>query len=302
MIRRWRALLALFCCASCAPTPAPGPKLERWAVYYDHTLPSSAFTEYDLVVFDRQHHPKLAPLLDRDITVLAYVSGGEIAQDAPFLTKLKGSGAILAHNATWDSHVVDLTYAAWRSRVLEQVADAEAKGFSGIMLDTLDSPLHYAAEKGKELGEANRLAAIQLVRDIRTTYPAMKLMMNRGLAILPEVSEQLDFILAESVLAETNVSTGQSRLFSPNTYRQVVAQLHAAQRQSPQLKIYTLDYWNKDDVDGIQLLYALQRAHGFAPYVTSPDLRQLSPEPHSKQARRYEPIEPIATEFEDNDA
>jgi hypothetical protein len=291
-----RLLAALLCCVSCTPAPQAPFKPERWAVYYNNKLPSKAFMKYDLVVFDREYHPNLKPLLNNDhTTVLAYISAGEIhGHMAKEIKQLKEEDAIFKENKQWDSSVVSLTSASWRNMVLEQVADARNQGFHGVMLDTLDSTLAEADKRSPELGKANRAAAIQLLADIRQTYPELKIMMNRGLAILPDVSAQLDFILAESILSETNVSTGQYNLFSPSTYRQVAEMLQDAARNSPQLKIYTLDYWNQDDVDGIKLLYALQRENGFSPYVTTPDLHSLSPEPHSRKDIRNATAENVA--------
>lgn len=302
MLKRFKQVLAaLLCCASCTPAVKPPPKLERWAVYYDTKLTADAFKDYDLVVFDRQYHPDISPLKHKTIC-LAYVSAGEAHGDAPELEKLRDKKALFKPNKQWGSHVVNLTSAEWRSIVMEQVADALNQGFDGVMIDTLDSPLHASAELSDELGEANKQAAIQLVKDIRQTHPDIKIMLNRGFSILPDVSPQLDFILAESVLSETNVSTGQSELFPPSTYIQVIRPLLRARRQSPQLKIMTLDYWKQDDVDGIQFLYAVHRKHGLIPYVTTPDLRQLSLEPHRQQRNRHAIAEPITTEKEDPDA
>lgn len=280
--KRWQRLVAaLLCCVSC--TPVPQTKQERWVVYYDKKLPAEAFEDYDLVVFDRIYHPKLKILKGKTI-LLAYVSAGELhGDDKKALSQLRVEKAVFKANEKWDSHVIDLTSATWRSMVMTQVADALKQGFDGVMLDTLDSPLYASAKLSPELGEANRQAAIQLISDIRQAHPRLKLMVNRALDVLPEVSGQLDFILCESILSETNVSTGQYALVSPNTYRQVADRLQDVAVQAPQLKIYSLDYWNLDDVDGTRLLYALQRENGFIPYVTTPDLRTLSPEPHNKK-------------------
>lgn len=283
MLKRVKQLLLVaLCCVSCAPAPKP-LKPERWVAYYDDKLPASAFLDYDLLVFDREYHPPLAPLKKHQRTVLAYVSVGEIhghrAKELAILTKQK---AILEKNDQWDSQVVDLTSATWRGMVMKDIKNALDQGFDGVMLDTLDMPLAAAKRHSDALEEANKQAAIQLVNDIRETYPEIKIMLNRGFAILSDVSGQLDFILAESILSETNVSTGQSLLFSPKTYRELTGMLHAARRKAPKLKIYTLDYWKPRDVAGIRQLYAIHREHGFIPYVTTPDLRTLSPEPHSK--------------------
>ena len=294
-LKHW--LLALFCCASCTPAPKAPTEIKSWAVYYDSKLPAEDFASFDVVVFDRRYHPPLKPLKHK-VTLLAYVSAGEMHGDSPRVAELRKEGAVLADNKQWKSHVMDLTSARWRSVVMDEVDDALKQGFDGVMLDTLDSTLDVAQKQDPKLGAATEAAAVQLIRDIRARHPHIRLMLNRGLKLLPDVSGQLDFILAESILAETNVSSGQSKLFPPNTYRQVAGLLQDAQVRSPQLKIVTLDYWDPDDVQGIRQLYAIQRAHGFVPYVATPDLRRLILEPHSRHPD-HEKTPPIATGYEE---
>lgn len=290
-MKRWPYLLWLaLLCTSCASDELPPPSTgkERWIAYYGNTLPADAFLNYDLVLFDRRYHPPLSPLLKQPGKrhVLAYVSLGEIhGSRRSEINKLQKDKAIFKTNAQWQAAVIDLTSTTWHNIILAEVADAERQGFHGVMLDTLDSALHAAAEQSPDKAEANREAAIALVRTIRQRHPNLKIMLNRGFSVLPEVAPELDFILAESILSETNVSTGQSRLFPPMTYRELTGVLRAAHREAPTLKIYTLDYWPPEDVAGIKSLYAIHRAHGFIPYVTTPDLRTVTPEPHSRHAK-----------------
>lgn len=314
MFKRVKQLmLVALCCVSCAPMPKVATKeprthahsQERWVVYYGNTEPAESFVEYDVVLFDRIYHPPIEPLLqDPDRILLAYISAGEVhGYRSDEIALLKSKNAILADNTDWGSHMVDMTSAEWRSIVMGEITDALNQGFHGVMLDTIEMPMIAAARRSPELAEANRQATIQLIADIRQTYPDIYIMLNRGFPILPEVSSQLDFILAESILAETNVSTGQSKLFPPKTYREMTTMLQDARLRSPELKIFTLDYWNTDDVDGIERLYAIHRDHGFIPYVTSLDLRVYSREPHSKwNNTRATGTKPVAIGREDNDA
>ncbi len=317
MFKRLKQLaMVALCCVSCAPTPPaatnqPRPeretrsKQERWVAYYGDKEPAEAFMKYDLVLFDRLFHPPIEKLLENpDRVLLAYVSAGEVHDfRTEELETLRKGNALMRPNHDWGSHVVDLTSATWHDIVMAEVQESLDQGFHGVMLDTIDTPLTASQERSEAFGKANRQAAIQLIKDIREAHPHIKIMLNRGFAILPEVSGQLDFELAESILAETNVSTGQSRLFSPITYRQMTKALEAVRQKSPQLKIYALDYWNPDDVDGMEQLYAIQREHGYIPYVTTSDLRTLSPEPHSTQNNTRAPSKaPVALVREDHDA
>ena len=275
-MRKWLALL--LCCIGCAPQPAPEVRAERWVAYYDKKLPASTFKGYDLVVFDREHHPDFAAIADTSV-VLAYVSIGELHGHAPQRKMLEKDGVLIAKRHHWDSYAVHIGAPVWQKTVFAKIDDAISKGFHGVMLDTVDSAIYYAEQESPAAGTKAKREAIALIRDIRLRYPQAKLMLNRGFAILPEVARQIDYALAESTLAQTDVSTGQSTLFPPNSYYLSVSKLEVARQEAPQLKIYTLDYWNQDDVRGLHYIYATQRARGYVPYVSTPDLRRYTPEP-----------------------
>lgn len=282
--RRWlpmrnrlrQMLAALLCLAGCVPATGPGGTV-RWAAYYHNKLPASQFAGLDLVVFDRRYHPDFKSL--HGIEIYAYVSIGEVPGDAPEAAMLEKKGLLLGHQAKWGSHIVNITAPVWRKIVLDQVADADKQGFSGVMLDTLDSPLYWAKTQAPEEVEAFHAAAIELIAAIRRQHPRLKIILNRGFDILPDVAAQLDFVLAESILTQPDESSGQFVLAPAISYHQAVTQLHHVVAFAPRLQILTLDYWNQDDVQGVQFLYSRQRANGFSPYVSTPDLHHFTPEP-----------------------
>lgn len=277
--RLWQSIMALLCLSGCAPwfRPAPPPGAVKWAVYYNTKVPAAAFNGYDLVVFDRLHHPDLRHLDGPE--AFAYISIGEVEDSAPERKSLEKAGLLLGRNDRWKSHVVDVTAPLWRNAVLEKVADARKRGFDGVMLDTVDSPLAYAAKESPERLAAMQEACLMLIEAIRQRYPDMKLMLNRGFALLPDAAQQLDFLLIESIYTQPDETSGQFVLAPAISYAQAVTQLHRAVAFAPRLQILTLDYWNQNDVHGVQSIYAQQRANGFSPYVTTPDLQHFTPEP-----------------------
>ncbi len=273
------ALLCLTGCVSVQKMAGITP-IRTWAIYYDHQLPAKTFKNVDLVVFDRRYYPKFDALKGKTI-VLAYVSAGEVYDDVPERKLLQQKNLILFQNERWKSHAVDLTALEWQKMVLDQVDDAARKGFDGVMLDTIESPLYWAATKEPARLPAMRQAAADLIHAIRKYRPDMKIMVNRGFDVLPLVANDIDYVLAESILTNTNVSTGQFYLNPPEVYQQVAAQLHTVVALAPQLQVFTLDYWKQDDVKGLETIYAEQRANGFIPYVNTPALNTYTPEPSS---------------------
>lgn len=273
-----RIIAALLCLAGCSPAPRTASDAPRWAVYYDDKLPAEAFEEMEVVVFDRRHHPDLAPLQGKT-QVLAYVSIGEVYHDVPERKQLEKADAILFQNDTWKSYAVDTTSPLWKKLVLKYVEDAAKQGFDGVMLDTIDSPLHWTRTKAPTRQEEMQKAAVALIQAIRERHPHFKIMLNRGFELLPEVGHSIDFILAESILIDGDVSTGHFDYFPANSYTQAAEQLHHVVALAPHLQVFTLDYWDQDDVKGLERIYDAQRAQGFVPYVTTRDLRTFTPEP-----------------------
>lgn len=283
-----RALLAsLLCVAGCAPTLKPSMPSKRWAIYYDTKLHSSAFSEYDLVVFDGRYYPALAPLrrANPKTVILAYVSIGEVHGEMKEKELLRERGELLNENSEWRSHTVDITSKKWQEMFIKQVDKAVADGFDGVMLDTVDSPLWWAEQQSPERHAAMKMAAVSLIQEIRLKHRNIKIMMNRGFTILPAVIPYLNYVLAESILTKSNNSSGHYSLFPPHTYAQVVAKLQTELARAEHLQLFTLDYWDVADVTGVERIYAAQRASGFHPYVTTKNLRQHTPEPTVRRTK-----------------
>lgn len=283
-LKHYVTALACMIGSACTPVSKAPPSTqsankERWAVYYAKELPASTFAGYDLVVFDRLYYPEDFKSLQPKTTVLAYVSIGEVHGDTEEHKLLDAQKALIGTRTKWNSYPVDITSLTWAKMVSAQVEDALAKGFDGVMFDTVDTALHLSDMESPEKGEKAQAAAITLIASIKKAHPSAKIMLNRGFEILPRVAPALDYALGESMLAETDISSGQSKVFPASTYQSTASRLLEARRANPRLKLYTLDYWDQKDVDGLQKLYAIHRARGFHPYVTTPDLRKHTPEP-----------------------
>lgn len=289
--RLQQAFTALVCFigSSCTPVskapsqPVAVHSANRWVAYYDKELPAKAFKDYDLVVFDRLYHPELKELKGNTV-LLAYISIGEVHGDTDEHALMEQQKSLLSTRTRWNSYTVDVTSMTWRAIIYSQVEDALNQGFDGVMFDTVDSGLHLADMQSPEKGIRAQEAMIKMLTELRQRYPHIKMMMNRGFEILPRVAQILNYALAESTLTDTDVSTGQSSVLPAQTYQSTAARLSEARTVAPTLKVYTLDYWNQDDVRGLQTLYAIHRARGFTPYITTPDLRRHTPEPAAEHS------------------
>ena len=279
MRNRFKNMVAmLLCLVGCTPAPHPQkPEYYHWAAYYDTKLPAEAFSDLDLVVFDRRYHPDFRHMKENTV-ILAYVSMGEVYGDVPEKHDLENDRALLTKNPNWNSHAVDLTSEKWRRLVLGYVDYALAHGFDGVMLDTVDSPLEWARATAPNRQVEMQKAAVSLIHAIREKYPDIKIMLNRGFQIAPQVIFDIDYLLAESVLSYKDELTGQYRLVASKDYSDAVGQLHTIIARTDKVRVLTLDYWDMNDGHGVDKLYAMQRAAGFHPYVTTPDLHHFTPE------------------------
>jgi len=252
----------------------------RWAVYYANKTPLNTLMKYQLLVFDNETHPPITPLLESNKTVLGYLSLGEVGQHRAYYHQLKRDGLLLQESENWPgSYAIDIRDKRWTSLVIEELLpDILQQGFHGIFIDTLDIPPHQEKTAPKRFRGMTK-AAIQLLKTIRYHYPSIKIMLNRGYEILPQVAPIIDYVLGESVYATYNFTTQSYEPVNNSLYSQQVNILQSAKKVAPHLVVMTLDYWQPNDVQGIANIYAQQRANGFVPYVGTIKLDIIVPEP-----------------------
>lgn len=258
-----------------------------WMLYYGSSLPSRAFVPYELVVLDNENHTLVPPLVDKGKTVLAYLSLGEIEQYRSWFSSVKAEGLLLSENKNWPgSFLIDLRDVRWTSRVIENLIPAMLRrGFHGVFLDTLDNAAALERQNPKKY-KGMTDAAVKLVLTIRRHYPEIKIMMNRGYEILPHVGQAIDMELGESVYSDYDFVNKKYALVETSLYEFQVSLLQDAAEKFPELKIYTLDYWEPEDKKGIAQIYQQQQENGFFPLVSTIALDKIVPSPKSLDANK----------------
>ncbi|MGE3714502.1 MAG: endo alpha-1,4 polygalactosaminidase, partial [Alphaproteobacteria bacterium] len=254
---------------------------ERWAVYYGDKLAADSFAAHDVVVLDGEYTAPLADLKKQGKTVLGYISFGEAENYRSFFSDVKALNVLLEENPQWPGHiVVDVRKQAWRDYLINTlIPEVLARGFDGVMFDTVDSPLHIG-HKNEEERRHMQQATIALLCEVRSAFPDIKIMINRGFDVFPAVAPCINMLLAESTLTDLQLDTVKKpRLLDDKLYGWYVDLMKRAQRVNPHLKIYTLDYWPQEDANGIMQIYATQRGNGFIPYVSTMELQQVYSEP-----------------------
>ncbi len=260
--------------------PAAGDASLRWAVDYGPATDPVLARRYQLLVLEPHHPRPIAPLRGEGAVLLGYVSLGEVEKRRPYFAALDRAGALGIANPDWpDARRADLRHPAWTATVVDQiVAQILQRGYDGIFIDTMDNA--EAMERQDPLGAKDMVAAgARLIVAIRTRFPAIRIMLNRGYALLDRVAPSIDYVLGESMASRWNFATKRYDTLSDSDWQWQADRLRAAKAINPALVVTTLDYWDMADRAQVAKLYARERAAGFAPYVSTLALDRLWPEP-----------------------
>jgi uncharacterized protein (TIGR01370 family) len=252
----------------------------RWAVDYGPASDPVLARQYRLLVLEPHHPRPIAPLRGVGSRLLGYVSLGEIERQRPYFAALDKAGALGKPNPDWpDARHVDLRHPAWTKTVLEQIIPGIlALGYDGIFIDTMDNA--EAMERQDPIGNNGMVAAAAtLIAAIRSRFPAIRIMLNRGYAMLDTVAPQIDHVLGEAMASRWNFAAKRYDLLVESDWQWQADRLRAAQAINPRLLAHTLDYWDQGDSARVAALYARERAAGFYPYVSTLALDRLWPEP-----------------------
>jgi polysaccharide biosynthesis protein PelA len=247
-----------------------------WVVCYSGNASPEEFHSFHLVVLDSDSHPSLDLLGRRGRDLLGYLSLGEIESHRTYFEAAKAEGLLLGESPAWPgSFYVDFRDARWRQRVIEQlVPSILASGFNGIFLDTLDDAA--ALERGNPQKYRGMIAAAaDLVRGLRQAFPQIRIMVNRGYDLLPQIAPLIDFVLGESVYTTYDAQHKAYVRVAPSQYHQQVGLMRQALQWNRSLRICSLDYWDPSDRKEIRHIYQVERANGFAPYVATRELDRI---------------------------
>lgn len=251
-------------------------KNERFAILYNSNATPEQLKKYDLLVFHQDNHPDLAMLRPQQ-TVLAYLNLGEA--DEGHLSEEQKTYLALKRNEIWNADMVDIRHPEWQKLVVEYYAKRIMNaGFDGFILDTIDNAV-YLEQIDPQQHSGMRLAAINLIKKLRETYPSALIMLNRGFEIWPDVAPYADMALAESTLTGYNFETQTAFPHKPETLAYYQDKIKKAQNSNPHMKIYSVDYWDTADVEGVKQIYRQQRQNGLIPYVSTPMLDAIHDEP-----------------------
>ena len=199
--------------------------------------------------------------------LFAYLSVGEIGPGRPWRREVP-EHLVLGHNRTWGSAIVDTGSPAWRELLLTKVIPPlRARGVRGLFLDALDSFEQVTAAGPERTRHERGIAA--LVDAIRSRFPELKLVLNRGFTILPLLARPPDGIVVES-LFHTGEPQGSTFEAVPDAITTELLQTLRGVRARWNLPIAVIDYAPLADRVLCRALARRILAEGFDPYITVP--------------------------------
>lgn len=277
-------LVLLFLCIPCLawgrPTCDEDPLYCPWVIYDGKEATLKDFEPFDPIVLDTTYSPPLKPLQDDKKKLIGYINVAEVEQYRDYFALAKDKGLIIGEDPNWPGNFfVDLRKEAWSRIVLDYlIPNIILEGFHGLYLDDFDGVVALE-EKDPEKYKGMKKAAIQLVKLIRVYFPGLSLMLDSSYSILPEVADSIHVEVAESLFTKY-VNQGESYTFvDAEIFKKNVGFLHQVQKKFPHLLLFSLDYWYPDQPDVIRKIYAVEREHGFRPYVGTYELDIIIAEP-----------------------
>ncbi|MCB1078301.1 MAG: endo alpha-1,4 polygalactosaminidase, partial [Verrucomicrobiae bacterium] len=164
-----------------SPLGAAEPDVPSLYVDYSSRPNPDHLLAYDLSIIHGTADADLAAGHRLGNEYLAYLSLVEIADDAGYRDQALAKGVKpILKNPLWNSDLADPADPKWRAFVIETLArPAVEKGFDGFFLDTIDS-IRLLESLSPDRAESARVGLIELIRELKKTFPGKRLVMNRG--------------------------------------------------------------------------------------------------------------------------
>ena len=264
-------LLAVFIVATQAP--ADTGDQPSVAFYYGNDVPVHMLNQFDWAVVESEHlsDKQFKAIEQYGTTAFAYVSLGEAEQwrgaDAVPQAALK------ARNENWNSQVADLSHSEWGDYIVnERVRPLWEAGYRGLFLDTLDSYRLFATDEVSV--QEQQKALVALIRRIRSEFPGVKLLLNRGFEILDQVQDEIVGVAAESLYKSWDARTQSYRNVKPEDTEYLLGKLGEV-RDTYGLPAIAIDYVEPSKRDEARATAQRIADAGLVPWVTNGALNQV---------------------------
>ena len=249
---------------------------ESIAFFYGEKPPIKALKHYQHVVIESaQLKPKqLSELQTSKNTVYAYISMGEFEPWRPSNNHLPKK-SFLSEDSQWNSIIVDPSHLVWQEYILSQRIEPLVKaGYQGIFLDTLDSFQRVIKEHSK-ISTINQNLS-RFIITLREKYPELKILINRGFELLPDIHQVIQGVVCESLFhtfkqEKNNFSFHNTTLQHQKTLLDELNKIKTGFK----LPVYIIDYLPESKKEKRQLTAEKIQQLGFSPWISTPTLNHM---------------------------
>lgn len=238
--------------------PSISCRAERDLLVYYGSGHADVLGRYGRVVLQPDHYSsaEIEALVSGGTQALAYLSVGEdTGPAAPWQLEQR--------NPVWGGHYVDLGHEGWQRSLVAAASRALSKGFTGLLLDTLETPAILAG---------GQVHLPRIVEMLRAEVGTGAIIANRAHHVSPVVGAWVDAFLLEafSTTWEDGYRALRGRELS-DTGAQLARLLKFGK------PVHALDYSNRDELTA----FAVARGNnlGLTVQVTNRDVTCLPAEP-----------------------
>lgn len=246
----------------------------RWIIYYGENLTQKDIRKIDLAILDSDH---ISPLVfsNKRTKFIGYLSLGEAEEYRWFWPQAKGKDFVVEKNPYWPgSWRVDIRSQLWQALLLNQVIPKILeKGYRGLFLDTVDTAI-YLENKDPGRYAGSKKALIGFVKEVRSRYPHLMIVLNNGFEILEELGGVLDAVAAEDLYTRYDFKN-KTYIYTPSEAMGFKENLLDAFRLKYKKPVLNIIY--AESADALLAKYAVKKssAKGYLWYVTTVDLRDI---------------------------
>lgn len=171
-----------------------------------------------LIVESKHYFPSnIRVFKSQNEKVLAYISLGEVNENAPHYDDLKK--LTLGKNKIWNSHYLDLSKKKTIETLMLIVDELFEKGYDGLFLDNFDNYTIHGPQKNQKAG------IIELMQLIKKKYPKKMFIQNAGLELLPDTNSSVDAVAVESVATDYDFKTQKYGLKKQDQFEKYLSEL-----------------------------------------------------------------------------
>jgi len=246
---------------------------ENYGIKLWTPMPSAKeLSQFSLVILPYEENP---PRLKHTL-LFGYFSVGEVVGDGEEATFANKRKLIVGTNPDWKTQIVDVRNPLWQKFILyKAIPEYQRKGFSGIFLDTIDSPIILEKHHPKKY-KGMKKALIALVRKIHKRYPHYPVIVNRALEILPDIAPDVSGELYEDFCRQYSLRE-KRYVYVKKWVRQRDNQFVVrALKVNPRLVVMTLDSGSLSNLKAARTCFQKSRSRGYHPYFTSHHANTLS--------------------------